>query len=121
MSRVFKRIIILGIVFSFHAILFGGVYFIFFRVAPTCVDGKQNQNEQGVDCGGVCVNACFVAVTTKEIQIQNVSFVAGGENQYDVVAVVKNPNESMGPTINHSSFFWSSQGCCSESQNDICF
>jgi hypothetical protein len=31
---------------------------------PTCVDGLQNQNETGVDCGGPCV-ACFEGVHGK--------------------------------------------------------
>jgi hypothetical protein len=28
---------------------------------PTCIDGKQNQNETGIDCGGPCA-ACFEGV-----------------------------------------------------------
>ncbi len=28
-----------------------------------CIDGVENQNEAGVDCGGVCVNACPVVET----------------------------------------------------------
>ena len=24
----------------------------------TCQDGRQNQNEEGIDCGGSCASAC---------------------------------------------------------------
>ena len=27
--------------------------------APSCTDGKQNQDEQGIDCGGVCAKECL--------------------------------------------------------------
>jgi len=40
-------------------------------VAPTCSDGIRNQNETGVDCGGVCT-ACVVAPTCND-GIQNQS------------------------------------------------
>lgn len=29
-------------------------YFVFLKSAPSCFDNKQNQNEAGIDCGGVC-------------------------------------------------------------------
>lgn len=29
--------------------------------APSCTDGRQNGNEQGVDCGGVCPKVCLGA------------------------------------------------------------
>jgi hypothetical protein len=38
-------------------------------VAPTCSDGIQNQDETGIDCGGVCT-ACVVAPTCSD-GIQN--------------------------------------------------
>ena len=36
------------------------VYFKFIKHDPTCFDGKQNQNERGIDCGGVCSIMCLV-------------------------------------------------------------
>jgi hypothetical protein len=38
-----------------------GAYSLFFKPAPSCTDGKQNQGEQGIDCGGPCANACIRA------------------------------------------------------------
>ncbi|MFA0964073.1 hypothetical protein AB9P05_19855 [Roseivirga sp. BDSF3-8] len=33
-------------------------------VIPTCSDGIQNQNEQGVDCGGPCNTECYVPLAS---------------------------------------------------------
>lgn len=32
--------------------------FFAFKNTPSCFDNKQNQNEQGVDCGGECMKLC---------------------------------------------------------------
>jgi len=37
-------------------------YATFFTAAPTCSDGRQNQGERGVDCGGPCSLACAADV-----------------------------------------------------------
>ena len=34
-------------------------FFVLKIVAPTCFDSKQNQDEKGVDCGGVCSQECL--------------------------------------------------------------
>ncbi|MCR4328651.1 MAG: hypothetical protein NUV53_04030 [Patescibacteria group bacterium] len=38
-----------------------GIYLAFLKPAPTCTDGIRNGDEQGIDCGGVCVKACIPA------------------------------------------------------------
>lgn len=47
-------------IFTVIVLLIAGifVYFKFVREVPTCMDGKQNQNERGVDCGGLCEQVC---------------------------------------------------------------
>lgn len=91
-----KRFIIFSIFFSWNALVIFGIYFFFFRVTPTCFDSIQNQNEQGIDCGGRCTNACVEVVVGKEFQVEEVAFVAGGENQYDVLGTIFNQNEGIG-------------------------
>lgn len=93
-----KRVIIASIFLTVNGVVFGGGYWLFFWVAPTCFDGKQNQNERGIDCGGSCVNACFVMPVGVSIETSNIIFVAGGTNLYDVVATIKNPNEALRAT-----------------------
>jgi len=34
-------------------------YFVFIKPAPTCFDNVQNQNEEGIDCGGPCARFCL--------------------------------------------------------------
>jgi hypothetical protein len=43
---IFYLIIIFALVY--------GVYFFTLKPEPSCFDGKQNQNEEGIDCGGPC-------------------------------------------------------------------
>jgi len=47
--------------------VFAGILFLIllsfynsnFKPAPTCSDGKQNQGEEGVDCGGPCADCAI--------------------------------------------------------------
>jgi len=41
--------------------------FLLLYKAPTCNDGKQNQGEQGIDCGGPCVKLCPSAFLPPEV------------------------------------------------------
>ncbi|MBP7811606.1 MAG: hypothetical protein KA054_02055 [Candidatus Moranbacteria bacterium] len=96
-SRIFKQIMILcGYFLVFSVVLFG-MYYLFIRVAPTCSDGKQNQNEIGIDCGGVCDKQCEPSLEdVKDIVVREVAFVFGSQNNYDVLARVYNPNDIAG-------------------------
>lgn len=67
------------------------VYFHFFHKAPSCMDQKQNQNETGIDCGGVCARACMQDVLPEPIQLWARAFkVSGGI--YNLTAYVQNAN-----------------------------
>jgi len=56
---------------------------------PTCFDGKQNQKEESIDCGGPC-DACvgttndLIVVWSKPFKFEN--------GKYEAVSLVKNPN-----------------------------
>lgn len=71
----------------------GYVLYLFFKVGPTCFDGKKNQGEEGVDCGGPCVKICLPE-DFKEIQISNVQFLNLG-NKTILLAKILNPNSSI--------------------------
>lgn len=43
-------------------LFFGAIYGLFFRPVASCFDGKQDQGETGVDCGGPCATACTMGV-----------------------------------------------------------
>lgn len=77
-------------------IIVAGVYFLFFRSsAPTCFDGIKNQNEEGVDCGGVC--ASCVPEQMLEVLLQVI--IPTLNNNYDLVAKIENPNSDVGAEV----------------------
>jgi hypothetical protein len=94
MNRVAKRQIIIGIYVFAFIMLISGVYMIT-RPDPTCFDGKLNQNEKNIDCGGVCA-PCPEELIGKDLVVTNATVVYGGENAYDVIAEVHNPNPLFG-------------------------
>jgi hypothetical protein len=94
MTRSTKR----GIIIAIYISLFIGFSFLMYQVfkpAPTCTDGKRNQNEAGVDCGGVC-GACEAMLPAQDLQIGETALVYGGPQQYDVLAEIYNPNDRYG-------------------------
>lgn len=95
LTRDTKRLTIIVIyIFLFLGLGTGG-YFLF-RAAPTCLDGKQNQDESGVDCGGVCATACMETVMGEPIVIREVAALPVENGAYDVVARIYNPNNTVG-------------------------
>ncbi|MFW6209962.1 MAG: vWA domain-containing protein [Patescibacteria group bacterium] len=70
------------------------VYFTNFYTAPTCLDGQQNGNEAGIDCGGDCVQVCAAEVIPPvEVWTQHFPITDG---QYNVVGYVENDNQTVG-------------------------
>lgn len=78
---IFAIVIFIGIVFFKHT---------FFYNAPSCVDGIQNQNETGIDCGGTCPYLCVAQV--KQPIVQFVHAFSNGTGRIDVIAYIENPN-----------------------------
>ena len=58
--------------------------------APTCSDGRQNQKEEGVDCGGPCAKECVVNV--KDLYVLWAKPLKVKDGAYDAVAMVENNN-----------------------------
>lgn len=68
-------------------------YLLFYKT-PTCFDGKQNGDEKGVDCGGVCINLCRSQYLEPNIIWARVIEVKPG--QYNTLAYIENPNIDAG-------------------------
>lgn len=68
------------------------------RVTASCSDGKRNQNETAIDCGGVC-GQCEPQINAKQLEILDVTLMFGGEGTYDVVAEIRNPNTLYGASV----------------------
>lgn len=82
-------------------LMFLGVVFIVifllwnFLAQPTCFDGKKNQNEEEIDCGGPC-DPC-IGVTKDLITVWTKSFKLK-DGKYDAAALIENPNLFLGLT-----------------------
>ncbi|MDR3558884.1 MAG: FxLYD domain-containing protein [Candidatus Pacebacteria bacterium] len=91
-----KRTIIIII---YLVIFFGLGWFVYSLLKPkaTCFDGTKNQNEEGVDCGGVCAKKCAVQADAQPLIIQKTGAVPSGiAGKYDFYALVSNPNSVYG-------------------------
>lgn len=88
-----RQISYLVMVLGFFAVV-GFIFYFVYKPAPTCFDDKRNQNELGVDCGGVCQVACLEEV--KPLKIYWARPLNVGAGWYDLVAQVENLNEDFG-------------------------
>ncbi len=80
-------------VVAFLALVGLVIYFVY-KPVPTCFDGRQNQDEEGVDCGGVCSLAC-----SNQIQALKIDWVRPlkvEDGWYDLTAQVENLNQNLG-------------------------
>ncbi|MEK9201502.1 MAG: vWA domain-containing protein [Patescibacteria group bacterium] len=67
-------------------------FLIIYNDSPTCFDGKRNNNEQGVDCGGNCAILCTPDLIKPIVLWERVFRVLPGV--YNTVAYIENPNIS---------------------------
>ncbi len=90
-KRLRKQVVvgaIVGVVFVLLVILLS----MLIKPVATCSDGKKNQGEAGIDCGGSCSKQCVVAY---DPEIKFVKFFKVGQNSVDMVAEVSNKNYSL--------------------------
>lgn len=89
--RAKKQLFYFGIFAAIIFIVVAGLILLI-RPSPSCLDKKQNQGEQGIDCGGPCASCVFSA---KEPIILWVRFFdAGQKGFYDAAALIENPNSN---------------------------
>jgi len=72
------------------------VVFLFVRqafITQSCFDNRRNQNETGVDCGGMCIS-CNLKYP-QPIKVFWARAVPVRENFYDMAAEIENPNETI--------------------------
>lgn len=94
MTRETKR----GIIIFIYLTIFLSVSFLVYMIIkpnPTCFDGKKNQTEDGIDCGGVC-QSCDREIKAEDLKILEKYFVYGNNNNYDIMAKIDNPNSRYG-------------------------
>jgi hypothetical protein len=93
MNRAMKQLLY----FLFFVIVIGSIsggLYVWIRVEPTCFDGIQNQEEQGIDCEGPCAEICLESLDP--ITVIDTELIKIEENDYDFVAKVNNANLTHG-------------------------
>lgn len=91
MSWAARRRLIISLIVGAVAVAFLAVVSIAtFSKTPSCADGIQNQNEEGIDCGGPCPYLCV-----EQQQPPTVLFtkaISAGVGRTDIAALVENKN-----------------------------
>ncbi len=82
----------------FYLVIFGGIfYFVYlaFRAPAGCTNGRQDSGEEGVDCGGVCLNICL-PLNFEDIKVSGVvDILKINQNQTVLVADIQNSNQDI--------------------------
>lgn len=70
------------------------VYVLFIKKTPTCTDGLRNQDERGIDCGGVCTRMCTADAVPVITTWQRAVEISDGV--YSAAAYIDNQNKYAG-------------------------
>ncbi|MEK7596406.1 MAG: hypothetical protein AAB564_02585 [Patescibacteria group bacterium] len=85
-----KRQIFYLAIFAALALAILGAAIFWFSSEPTCFDGRKNQKEEEIDCGGPCGKKC--AGETKNPAVLWSRAIKTSDGIYDAAALVENPN-----------------------------
>lgn len=102
LTRDTKRLTIIIVYLLIFLVIGVGLYLLF-RPQPSCFDGRRNQNEQGIDCGGICALACLEKVVGNDILVREITFLPTDRGKYDILAKIFNPNNDIGASSFHYS------------------
>ena len=94
-QRKKKQFIITGI-YIIILVIFVWLAYLWLRTEETCADKIQNQNEEGIDCGGICPLKCE-KIEVENLKVESSGFVDSGiAGKVDLYSEVSNPNHSFG-------------------------
>jgi hypothetical protein len=86
------------------------MYFIF-RSEDNCFDKIKNQNEEDVDCGGICQKKCEKIIADNLVIGKMGAVSSGIDKKYDFYAEINNPNTIFGSKLfNYKLNFKNSSG-----------
>lgn len=91
MNRIWKQLTFGSVYLAILILIAGGVYLIYLKPAPSCIDNKQNQKETGVDCGGSCIPC---EVKNLNPIAEEVKAFPAGDDKVTLLAKVKNPSRT---------------------------
>lgn len=84
----------LSIVLFICGLIIFAILYPIISAKPTCVDGKKNAGELGVDCGGVCMRLCSSQVSEPLVLWSRAFPVV--PHTYNLVAFIENQNKGGG-------------------------
>jgi hypothetical protein len=88
-----RRLIIIVIIVVVIGSLVGAIAFFILHKPASCVDGTQNRDETGIDCGGqFCMYLCATDVVPLSVSFARALPSGGG--RVDLIAFVSNANSS---------------------------
>lgn len=104
LGRIFRKLFFLGVFLILVAESSYYVYKIYFPTIASCKDNIQNQDEAGVDCGGICAMSPLFAECppppppdkTKPIEVVWSKVFYSDIGTYDLAAKINNPNAYWG-------------------------
>lgn len=85
-----RRLIISLIVGAFLLIIAAGVFYVQVYQTTSCSDGRQNQGETGVDCGGPCPYLCVAG--EKPPVVLFTQLLRNNSGRIDLIAEIENKN-----------------------------
>lgn len=101
MNRRLKQIFYGGIYLGLLLLIIIPFYNTFLKPAPSCKDGVQNQNEEGIDCGGVCATICLPADLQPITLAERPRIFLPLPERLSVLIRFKNPNPEYGATFQY--------------------
>jgi len=79
-------------IFGFAAIIVIVWIIVVLKPEPTCFDGIQNQDESGIDCGGVCGGFCLPSDLKPVSLLERPEVFYVGTSRASVLLALTNPN-----------------------------
>lgn len=86
-----RRFMIIGTAAAIAVVLVAALLFSVLYDAPSCMDRKQNQGEEGTDCGGPCSHLCSALVDAPRVSFARAFSTTSGRT--DVISYVENRNQ----------------------------
>lgn len=115
MHRNAKQTVILLVFIAIIAIIAFLVYWAI-QTPESCFDGIQNQNETGIDCGGICE---LCEEEKKDLRIVLSKIIPTLPDKYNVVLKINNPNDDYGVgNLKYNVHFFGSSGSLIKSYGD---
>lgn len=96
MKRRLKQLAYLCLFLAFWGGVAGLFYVTFLKMPPSCFDGVQNQDEEGIDCGGSCKAFCISGTLQPVSELSAPRVFRPTTSTVAVLVELKNPNGTAG-------------------------